>query len=496
MKEIEVLNRLAQTIASASDLESAINAIISEAIGVTGAHQGSILLSKEQAASKFTTLIRIGEDKHEAIVKRICMVVAGWVLRESASLLVADIRTDMRFKGLALFDYPMRSVLAVPVQQQGDILAVLVLHNTTEEVQFGDQELYLANIIASQAAPIMRNIEKMQLLKAENRNLRRQIALKYSFSGIIGSSPAMTVVFKLLEKVIPTDTRILIEGESGTGKELIAKAIHYDGPRKKRAFVAIDCGALPENLLESELFGHVKGAFTGASESKKGLFETADGGTLFLDEINNTTAALQAKLLRVIQEGEVRPVGGTTARKVNVRVLCATNHDLKLAVREGLFREDLYFRINVLTIKLPPLRERKEDIPLLVAHFLTALKRAFKKRADGFTREAMALLCRYDWPGNVRQLENVIERSLTLAEPDTERIDPTLLPDELIHHDVQTVSGIALDANLAETVENLERQMVLAALQKYQGNRSRAAESLGLSRRGLINKIQRYKLSP
>lgn len=494
MKEIEVLNRLAHTITSASDFEAAINAIIQEAVNVTAAHQGSILLSRDQHASKFTTLIRIGEDQHESIVKRICMVVAGWVLRESASLLTVDITSDERFRGLALFDYPVRSVIAVPIKHQGDIHAILVLHNTADEIQFGDQELYLTNIIASQAAPILQNVEKMQVLKEENRKLRRQIEHKYSFDEIIGKSETMVRVFEILEKVIPTDTRILLQGESGTGKELVARAIHYNGARKTRAFVAIDCGALPENLLESELFGHVKGAFTGASESKKGLFEIADGGTLFLDEINNTTPALQAKLLRVIQEGEVRPVGGTKAHKVDVRVLSASNRDLRLAVEEGSFREDLFFRINVLTVKLPPLRDRKDDIALLAVSFLNKLKKTLKKQAERFAGDTMAVLCRYEWPGNVRQLENVIERCLTLIEPDQKEISIDLLPEELIHAGHEVSSGIDLSGSLADAVESLERRMVNNALSDCNGNRTKAAESLGLSRRGLLNKIERYQL--
>ena len=305
----------------------------------------------------------------------------------------------------------------------------------------------------------------------------------------------MQKLFGLLDKVIPTDARILIEGESGTGKELIARAIHYNGPRKKGRFVAIDCGTLPENLLESELFGHVRGAFTGATESKKGLFHVADGGTLFLDEINNTSPALQAKLLRAIQEGEIRPVGGTKTIKVNVRVLCASGKNLSEAVESGTFRQDLFFRLNVVTVKLPPLRERKEDIPLLANHFLNKFKRTLSKNLKGFTKATSKILLQHDWPGNVRELENAIERGATLAEPQKTLIDADLLPEEMVAgREVGSNLEIPAANNLPQAVKELERQMIVDALSKFNGNRSKAADSLGLSRRGLLNKIERYHL--
>jgi transcriptional regulator with PAS, ATPase and Fis domain len=224
------------------------------------------------------------------------------------------------------------------------------------------------------------------------------------------------------------------------------------------------------------------------------LFEIADGGTLFLDEINNTSAALQAKLLRVIQEGEVRPVGGVKTKKVDVRVLSASNKDLKLAVQEGQFREDLFFRINVLTVRLPPLRERTDDIPLLAARFIRGFNKSLHKQAERFSGNAMAVLCRYQWPGNVRQLENVVERCLTLIDAGEKVIRTELLPDEFVHEDSQITGGISLSGHLSAAVEELERQMVSRALKNSNGNRTKAAENLGLSRRGLINKIERYEL--
>ena len=495
LRELQSLNRLAQTISATTDVDTIINTIINEATELTHAQQGSLLLTKNHMHASFTTLVRVGTNQHEALVHKMCMVIAGWILKENDSLLVNDILADSRFKGLAMLGYPFQSVLGVPIQAGGKILGVLILHNKKDEHEFRETDLRLMNIIASQSAHILENAEMMRELKDENQRLKREIERKYSFDEIIGSSPAMEKVFKLLDKIIPTDARVLIQGESGTGKELIARAIHYNSPRKKNHFVAIDCGALPENLLESELFGHVKGAFTGATESKKGLFHIADGGTLFLDEINNTSQPLQAKLLRVIQEGEMRPVGGTQTVKINVRVICAGSKSLADAVKAGEFREDLYFRLKVVTVALPPLRERPEDIAILAAHFLKKYNKAIGKSLHGFSKEAASGLAHYPWPGNVRELENTIERCVTLAEPGAKRVEADLLPDEFHSGPAALAAPVfSGETNLTRAVEQLERTMVTHALEKFGGNRTKAAEHLGLSRRGLLNKIERYRL--
>ncbi|MFQ5675631.1 MAG: sigma 54-interacting transcriptional regulator [bacterium] len=495
LQEVQALNELALAISSTTDIDAIINTIIDTATDLTKATQGSILLTSEQTDNRFKTLIRVGQNKHESLVQKMCMVIAGWMLKHRVPLLANDILIDDRFKGLELLGYPLKSVLAVPIRTPAEILGVLILHSKAEEKNFTENELRLLNIIASQAAPVLQNASLLNKLKEENLHLKREVEKKYSFEEIIGQSTAIEKVFKLMEKVIPTDVRVLIHGESGTGKELIARAIHYNGPRKDRRFVAIDCGALPENLLESELFGHVKGAFTGAMDTKKGLFQVADGGTLFLDEVNNTSSAMQAKLLRAIQEGEIRPVGGTTTVKINVRVLCASSEDLAEAVENGSFRQDLFFRLKVITIKLPPLRERREDIVRLADYFLGKYAKQLNKRIRGFTREAIECLEHYSWPGNVRELEHAIERGVVLSEPDAETIDADLLPEEVIGSQQKFEIPMKSDnINLLTAVEQLERQMVTEALREHQGNRTKAAERLGLSRRGLLNKIERYGL--
>jgi Nif-specific regulatory protein len=303
----------------------------------------------------------------------------------------------------------------------------------------------------------------------------------------------MRRVFELLNKVIETPTSVLIQGETGTGKELLAKVIHYNSAMKDKPFIAENCGALSENLLESELFGHVKGAFTGAIADKKGLFEMADGGTVFLDEIVDMPHSMQTKLLRVLQEGQVRPVGGSHFREVNFRLITSSNRELLKEVEVGNFRDDLYYRVQVFPIKLPPLRQRKEDIPLLAAHFLEKYAKKLNQPVARLTPWALDLLVQFDWPGNVRELENEIERALTLAGGDRE-IQASYL-SEKITGTVGKIDTNQMDGmSLRDAIERMELQMVTRALRDTGGNRSKAARMLGLTRQGLINKIARYKI--
>jgi len=336
-----------------------------------------------------------------------------------------------------------------------------------------------------------------QRLQAENVILHQEVEKQYVFENIIGNSPAMQKVFQLMKKVIPTDTTVLLTGETGTGKELIARAIHYNGPRKDNLFVAQNCAALPETLLESELFGHVKGAFTGATTDKKGLFELANGGTIFLDEIGDTSPEMQKRLLRVLQEGEIHPVGSEKTIKVDVRIISATNQDLQKAVREGRFREDLFYRLHVFPIHLPALRERREDIPLLVNHFIEKYARKMGKKIEGITPRALSKLMTEEFPGNVRQLENLIERAVTLAD-DGERIDLHLLDVGWDSREETSGFGeyllLSEEQSLKEVIEALERELIQNTLKKFKGNVSQSARALGLSRLGLQKKLRRLQI--
>jgi DNA-binding NtrC family response regulator len=325
-------------------------------------------------------------------------------------------------------------------------------------------------------------------LYAENRELRAALESRHRIEGIIGDSGQMLEVISLVRRVAPTDATVLIRGESGTGKELIAKAIHYASARAARPLVRVNCAALPENLLESELFGHEKGSFTGAIATRKGRFELADGGTLFLDEIGDLPLHLQAKLLRVLQEKEFERVGSSLSLKVNVRVLSATHRDLEALIESGQFREDLYYRLNVVTILLPPLRERRQDLPAFMDHFLRVFAEKNGKTIRGFTREAREVLLRYDYPGNVRELENLIERAVVLTRDDViDRGDLPLTVDASEKPDDK-------EMGLTAAVEGLERRMIKEALARAGGIQTRAAELLGVTERALRYKLRKYGL--
>ncbi len=329
----------------------------------------------------------------------------------------------------------------------------------------------------------------------ENRRLRRAMQSQYRFGQLIGKSRSMQAVFDTVEKVAPSGATVLIEGESGTGKELVAKAIHFNSPRRDKPFVAVSCSALAETLLESELFGHEKGAFTGAVATRKGRFELAHGGTLFLDEIGELSAGLQVKLLRVLQERSFERVGGTRPITVDIRLIAATNRNLKEEVARGRFREDLFFRLNVVHIVLPPLRERREDIRLLVNHFLEkyAAERKSGVPVKGLSPEVERLFYEYDWPGNVRELENVIERVMVLCP--REIVTPADLPADFAQSSANLLQlGIPKDARLYETLEAVEKAMIERALRLCHNVQAHAAELLGITRSGLNQKIRRYGL--
>lgn len=325
-------------------------------------------------------------------------------------------------------------------------------------------------------------------LLSENRELREALEIHHRIEGIIGEGGRMLEVFSLVRRVAPSEATVLIRGESGTGKELIAKAIHYGSPRASGPMIRVNCAALPETLLESELFGHEKGAFTGALAARKGRFELADGGTLFLDEIGDLPLPLQAKLLRVLQEREFERIGSSKPVRVNVRILAATHRDLEALLKVGQFREDLYYRLNVVTIGLPPLRERREDLPLLMDHFLRLFAQKNRKTIRGFTQEAREILLRYDYPGNVRELENIIERAVVLTRDDVIGTADLPLSSQGLEGEERKQAG------LPATVEAVERKMITEALARSGGVQTRAAEMLGISERALRYKLNKYGL--
>ena len=341
---------------------------------------------------------------------------------------------------------------------------------------------------------VVRRAMEERRLRAEVQALREEVRTKYNFSNILGKSKPMLELFALIRKVAGSRSTVLVQGKSGTGKELVAKAIHYNSPRRERLLVTVNCSAIPKDLLESELFGHIKGAFTGAIANKRGLFEEANGGSLFLDEIGELSPELQVKLLRVLQEREIRRVGDTRTVSVDIRLIAATNRDLVQAVQEGMFREDLYYRLNVIPIVLPALKDRAEDIPLLVEHFLMKYAKEADPPIEGISKEALRLLLEHDWPGNVRELENVIERAVILGR------GPQLLPEDLpVHLRTHSLPGWcqAREASMSRpTLEELERNYIATVLGETRWRRMQAAHILGIDRRTLYRKIRTYGLQP
>ncbi len=335
----------------------------------------------------------------------------------------------------------------------------------------------------------IKNAIRTKELFSENRALRRELKQKYGFSEIIGNSEALQNVFRIVEKVADTNASILIQGESGTGKELIARAIHFNSRRAGKAFLAVNCGALPESLLESELFGHTKGSFTGATADKKGLFRSADGGTLLLDEIGEMPLALQVKLLRALQEQEVTPVGSSVAVKFDTRIIVATNKNLEEEVAENRFREDLFYRLNVIEINLPPLRQRREDVPLLVKYFAAKIAREQKTVEKSIAKEAMSALVGYNWQGNIRELQNAIERAFILSGED---IDLESLPPK-IKLNVSGSFEMRDPEGLRPTLEEMERRYILEILKSVGDDKTAAAEILGIDLSTLYRKLKRFE---
>jgi len=383
-------------------------------------------------------------------------------------------------------DAKVHAVLCVPLAAFDRVSGVLYMDTWDPAVRFDDDHLQLVTAMTGLAAVALENARHLQRLESESRRLQAEINIAES---MVGESPPMREVQKFIAKVAGTDATVLIRGETGTGKELVARAIHANSPRAARPVVAISCGALSETLLESELFGHEKGAFTGAIAQKKGRFEVADGGTVFLDEIGEIAPPLQVKLLRVLQEREFERVGGTRPLKVDIRLIAATNRDLEEAVEQGTFRQDLYYRLNVVSLKVPPLCERREDIALLSSHFIAKYSGRFNRRFIGLSPEARACLVSYDWPGNVRELENAIERAVVLGSTDLVR--PEDLPENLLEVDLPKA---APRAPYHEAIREAKKQVALKALKQSGGSYTKAAKLLGVHPNHLHRLIRTLKL--
>ncbi len=523
------LQRTARALNSELNQERLFELILDHAIDIVGAERGFLLLRVDGDLS-FAASRNFAGDAVQGSELDISRSLAHRVIDEGDPICAVNALEDERFRDVqSISILGLRSVLCVPVNERDEAVGALYLDNRLANRAFANEDLRMLAALADHAAVALRNArlfaraeagrnelaEARERVEALNKRLekivrgqsleleelrgelraRKSLDTKYDYKEIVGRSPAVLRMLRLLDRVVDSDVPVHVHGESGTGKELVARAIHAHGRRVKGPFVSENCAALTETLLESELFGYVKGAFTGAERDRKGLFEQAHGGTLFLDEVGDMSQGMQRKLLRVLQEGEVRRVGGVEPVQVDVRILSASNRDLREMVERREFREDLYYRLRVLHIRLPPLRERREDVPLLVSHFLDREVRRAGSKPVRMAPGVMDLLTAYDWPGNVRELENECMRILALSG---EVVESDVLSEQIRGHHPSVVTsapaGEVRDLNkLVQTVEVAE---ITNALSLYEGNKTKAADALNISRFALQRKLEKYGIRP
>ncbi len=500
-----LLLELSRAFSSKLDLNELLDLVLTRTKEVLNAEGVAILLVSEDGKEFHFPVARGALPEVEESLQKtrfpIEQGIAGAVLRDGKSVLITDVSDDERF--YAGVDQntgtQTRDLICVPLRSEKAVIGVAEVVNCIDGT-FDEQDLDFWDALSGSLAIALENAQTYTKLRSSEQRLEREVAgLKRErvhnerFSEIVGNSAATKRVLDLVESAIPSPISVLVEGETGVGKELIARAIHYNGPRKEAPFITVNCGAMPGELLESELFGSKKGSFTGSTSDRMGLFEAANGGTIFLDEIGETTPAMQVKLLRALQEGEIRRVGETTPRSVDVRVVSATNRDLLEEIEEKRFRQDLYYRIAVFPIKVPALRDRREDVPQLAAHLLHKATARLGKSVRGISPEAMEKLAGYSWPGNVRELENELERAVALAQENDLIFLPQLSEKVVAPNDV-SVSVPKGDGKLRDVRQAFEREYISGVLQQYGGNATKAAAALGITRQMLQRKIKAYGL--
>ncbi|HEX8353756.1 MAG TPA: sigma 54-interacting transcriptional regulator [Pyrinomonadaceae bacterium] len=492
-RDLALLIRVSTSVNSIRETEGLQRELLRLVFEAVPAERGAILLVGEDGRLVSELgLDRAGDVSRAVEVSR---TVVRRVIEEGSAVLAADLIEGGFDSSESLRAARLSSLLCAPLVLYGRALGALYLTAADPATHFDEGHLQLVTVICGIAAVALDNARRVEQLESENDLLRAEVSVEH---GMVGESRAMKKVYQFIARVAQADTTVLIRGESGTGKELAARALHLNGPRRERPFVAINCAALTETLLESELFGHERGAFTGALAQKKGKLEVADGGTLFLDEVGEMSPVLQAKLLRVLQEREFERVGGTRTISVDVRVIAATNRDLEEAVRSGGFRQDLYYRLNVVPFELPPLRQRREDIPLLASYFAAKYAAKFKRKVTGISREARECLTGYDWPGNVRELENAVERAVVLGS--TESLLPEDLPETVLEAEPDPVGARGSVpqpvTKYHEALREAKRQLILRALEQSSGSFTEAARLLGVHPNYLHRLIRNLNLRP
>ncbi len=520
------LQRTARALNSELDPAKLFEMIVDHAIDIVKAERGFLLLRGADGSFDFAASRNFAGDSFAGSELEISRSLANRAIADGEAICAVNCAEDERFRDVqSISILGLRSVLCIPMRDRDAVIGAIYLDNRLARRAFGNEDMRMLEALADHAAVAVRNArlfaaaevtrkeleESRRRVEALNERLevivrgqgmeleqlrdafraRETLGTKYDYHEIIGRSPAVLMMLKLLDRVVDSEVPVHIYGESGTGKELVARAIHVHGPRSKNAFVSENCAALTETLLESELFGYVKGAFTGADKDKKGLFELAHKGTLFLDEVGDMSQGMQRKLLRVLQEGEVRPVGGVAAIKVDVRILSASNRDLSSMVEDGSFREDLFYRLRVLHIRMPPLRERKEDIALLASHFLDREAKRMGGKPRRLAPGVLDMLCAYDWPGNVRELENEVLRMVALSG---EVVETEVLSEQIKGHVPKGLPVGSPDEvrDLNVLIETVEVNEIRKSLRLAENNKTRAAELLRISRFALQRKLEKY----
>jgi Nif-specific regulatory protein len=460
------ISTLLSTIHESTQLQ---RSLLETVLDTIPAERGAIMLVRDDSQELIASY---GTNRLKEQPIRISRSVVEKVLHEAAAMLCVETYNDKLLRDAeSLVAAEVCSLLCVPLVIRERTKGLIYLDTSNPAIALDEGHLQLLTAVGFIASVAIENVQHVQWLEGENQRLHREISLEHN---MIGESPRMREVFRFLEKIAPTDATVLVRGESGTGKELVAHAIHTNSSRAAKSFVAINCAVLSETLLESELFGHEKGAFTGAVAQKRGRLEVADGGTLFLDEVGELTPATQAKLLRVLQERQFERVGGTRTITVDVRIVAATNRNLEEAIAGGTFRQDLYYRLNVISLTLPALRERREDVPLLAYYFIAKYSKKCKRLVSGMSPEARNCLMSYDWPGNVRELENAIERAVVLGNTDV------IVPDDLPESLLVTSPASPHLPNYHEAVSEMKKKFILQAIEQANGNFTDAARLLGI----------------
>ncbi len=474
-RDLSALMKISTTVNAIRGVEELRKTLLELLFEVVPAERGAILLTAEHAKDdelEFASVFALHRHRGPDQSLKISRTITKAVLQQRESVLIANQPGAPSFESESLVRERPHSILCVPLIMLGRPLGVIYLDTREPDVDFDKDHLQLVTAIAAISAVAIENARHIEWLVSENQRLIADFNIEHN---LVGESEAVRDVLEFISKVAPTDSTVLLFGESGTGKELAARAIHQNSKRASKPFMAVNCAALAESLLESELFGHEKGSFTGALAQKKGRLEVAEGGTVFLDEIGELSSALQVKLLRVLQEREFERVGGTKSIKLDIRVITATNRNLEEAVSQGTFRQDLYYRLNVVSLEMPPLRNRPEDIPLLANYFAAKYGKKCNRRVMGISPQAQARLVGYDWPGNVRELENAIERAVVLGS--TERILPEDLPESIL----ESASIISEPATkYHEAVMQTKKQIILSAMAQANGSFTEAAKTLGV----------------